>query len=89
MIIPNAHDVTSTKDPLDWYIEICAICGCQLGPGVGSRTQTGRCVVQEHRSTGGIVVRVQALPLSEQQDISISYMKRIKEPIPIARSDQV
>jgi hypothetical protein len=88
MIVPTARDITSKVDPLDWYIEICAICGCQLGPGVGSRTRTGRCVVEEHRSTGGIVVRVQALPLSEQQSTSVSYMKRMKEPIPIAKSDR-
>lgn len=90
MIIPNAHDVIANeRDLLDWYIEICAICGCQLGPGIGSRTRSGRCVVQEHRNTGGIVVRVQALPLSEQEHASINYMKRMTEPIPIAKSEQV
>lgn len=55
------------RDPLDWYIEICGVCGCQLGPGIGSRTNTGRCIHEDHRSTGGVVVRVEAKkPLSEQ-----------------------
>jgi hypothetical protein len=87
MIVPTASDVISNKDPLDWYIEVCAVCGCQLGPGIGSRTRTGRCVISEHRSIGGIIVRVQALPLSDQYDITRRYFERIKEPIPIA-SDQ-
>lgn len=87
MIEPDAHDITSTRDPLDWYIEICAVCGCQLGPGIGSRTRTGRCVVNAHRSIGGTVVRVQARPISEQDSTTIGYMKRITEPIPIAKSE--
>lgn len=54
------------RDPLDWYIEVCAVCGGQLGPGVGSRTPTGRCVVEAHRSRGGRVIRVCARPSTEQ-----------------------
>jgi hypothetical protein len=63
----RAHDIVSERDPLDWYIEVCGVCGCQLGPGIGTRTRTGRCIYESHRSTGGIVVRVSAKPLSEQQ----------------------
>jgi len=85
MIVPDARDVISQRDPLDWYVEICAVCGCQLGPGVGSRTSSGRCVVEGHRNIGGIVVRVQALLLSEQENITVQYMKQITEPIPIAK----
>lgn len=82
MIKPDAHDVNNLRDPLDWYIEICAVCGCQLGPGVGSRTRSGRCVVQEHRRVGGTVVRVQARPISDQEGVTRKYMERITEPIP-------
>lgn len=82
MIVPDAHDIKNHRDPLDWYIEVCAICGCQLGPGIGSRTGTGRCVVLAHRKAGGIVVRVQSRPISEQTAVTQSYMKHIKEPFP-------
>jgi hypothetical protein len=85
MIVPDAYDVNSDRDPLDWYIEICAVCGCQLGPGIGSRTQTGRCVVSDHRRVGGTVVRVQALPLDQQEESTARHLKQITEPIPIAR----
>lgn len=82
MITPDAHDlVKNQRGPLEWYIEICAVCGCQLGPGVGSRTRSGRCVVESHRSRGGIVVLVQALPLEQQEEISRRYLTEISEPI--------
>lgn len=58
--------MTSSRHPLDWYIEVCSICGCQLGPGIGGRTPTGRCVTREHWQVGGTVVRVTARPISEQ-----------------------
>lgn len=64
-------------DPHDWYIEVCAVCGCQLGPGIGSRTNTGRCVVDSHRSTGGIIVRVAAKPISEQPRSSTRYLSQM------------
>lgn len=78
----NAHDLLpgpqGQRDPLDWYIEVCAVCGCQLGPGIGSRTRTGRCVVEEHRSVGGTVVRVVARPDEEQDAVTRSYFKRMR-----------
>jgi hypothetical protein len=83
MIKADAHDVTSDRDPLDWYIEVCVVCGCQLGPGIGSRTSTGRCVVEAHRSRGGMVVRVQAKPITEQESVSQRYLSQITEPIPL------
>jgi len=61
-------------DPLDWYIEVCRVCGCQLGPGIGSRTDTGRCVIPEHRPQGGIVVRVLARHPIEQDDITRRFL---------------
>jgi len=65
------HDLLKDRrEPLDWYIEVCAVCGCQLGPGIGSRTRTGRCIYEEHRRRGGVVVRVVARPLAEQPDMS-------------------
>jgi hypothetical protein len=66
------------RDPLNWYIEVCAVCGCQLGPGIGSRTSTGRCVVQAHHSTGGTVVRVVARPSSEQDVVTRSYFANME-----------
>lgn len=54
--------MTTDREPLDWFIEVCYVCGCQLGPGIGSRTNTGRCVTPEHRSTGGVVINVTAKP---------------------------
>lgn len=57
----------SDKDPLDWYIEVCVVCGCQLGPGIGSRTSTGRCVEKDHHKQGGVVIRVIGKPLHEQE----------------------
>jgi hypothetical protein len=74
--------IVNERDPLDWYIEICAICGCQLGPGVGTRTNTGRCIHPEHHSTGGIVVRVLARPISEQDRPAESRLDRITEGKP-------
>lgn len=70
----NARDLLrgaqGQRDPLDWYIEVCAVCGCQLGPGVGARTRTGRCVVEEHHQAGGVVVRVLGRPVGQQADAS-------------------
>lgn len=65
-LLPGAQ---GARDPLDWYIEVCAVCGCQLGPGIGARTRTGRCIFEEHRQSGGVLVRVSAKPLSEQEPI--------------------
>lgn len=56
------------RAPLDWYIEACVVCGCQLGPGVGSRTSSGRCVHSEHHQRGGAVVRVVPRSVEEQTD---------------------
>src|SRR3954469_10036114 len=76
---PRSRRQTMTdRDPLDWYIEVCAVCGCQLGPGIGSRTNTGRCVTPEHRSVGGTVVRVVARPDGEQDRVIRSYFAQMK-----------
>lgn len=69
--------ITSDRDPMDWIIEVCAVCGGQLGPGVGSRTNTGRCVVEEHHSTGGVVVRVAAKPADVQGGSAVHYLGRL------------
>lgn len=57
-------------DPQKWYIEVCGTCGGQLGPGVGSRTSTGRCVDESHRDMGGVIMLVDALSPSLQIDIN-------------------
>lgn len=69
--------ITNDRDPLDWYIEICIVCGCQLGPGVGSRTDTGRCVIPEHGKYGSVVVKVQSKPLAVQEKSSIRTLERL------------
>lgn len=55
-------------DPQKWFIEVCIICGCQLGPGIGSRTPSGRCTEESHRQHGGSIMLVDALPASQQID---------------------
>ena len=74
----TASDVLPGKrEPLDWFIEVCGVCGCQLGPGIGSRTRTGRCVYEEHRQVGGVVVRVTALPGPTQNVSAERTLERI------------
>lgn len=70
--------VTDTRDPLDYYIEVCRRCGGQLGPGVGTRTDTGRCVHEGHGHYGGVVVRVVARHPFEQDDI----VRRVLRDVP-------
>jgi hypothetical protein len=65
--------------PLEWYIEVCIECGCQLGPGIGSRTSTGRCVVESHRGRGGIVIRVVARHPFEQDDIAARFLRNVPD----------
>lgn len=65
------------RDPLDWIIEVCRVCGCQLGPGIGSRTRTGRCVDEDHHSVGGVVVRVQARQ-DGQEAMALPVLERIE-----------
>ena len=88
VIVPDARDVHERQyasDPRDWYIEVCSVCGCQLGPGIGSRTQTGRCVVESHRGQGGMIVRVIARPLAEQREFTThERMKRWPDNFPTA-----
>lgn len=72
-------DIRDKTDPLDWYIEVCVVCGCQLGPGVGSRTNTGRCIIESHRSKGGIIVRVVGRHPIEQDDITKRFYKNHPE----------
>lgn len=64
-----------SRDIHDYTIEVCAICGCQLGRG----TRAGRCENRDHWYTGGMVVHVIALPLSEQKE---SMTKRHWHSIP-------
>lgn len=85
---PDAHDlIPGRRPPLDWYIEVCAICGCQLGPGIGARTRSGRCVTESHRSAGGIVVRVGARPLDQQDVVTRDALHRLRVTRPIPVSD--
>lgn len=67
--------MNETRDPLDFIIEVCRICGCQLGPGVGSRTVTGRCVELSHWSSGGVVMRVIARHPVEQDAIAARVLR--------------
>ena len=62
------------RPPLEWIIEVCVICGCQLGPGIGSRTSTGRCVEKAHHHHGATIVRVAALPDDEQEPASVRHL---------------
>jgi hypothetical protein len=84
--------VIDDRDPLDYYIEVCRGCGGQLGPGVGSRTATGRCVHSDHGQYGGVVVRVIARHRSEQDDIArrllgdVPAIPRASEPL-VERDD--
>jgi hypothetical protein len=66
-----------TYGPFEWHIEVCVVCGCQLGPGIGSHTNTGRCVQPSHRSAGGMVVRVVAAPDADQPPVTVSRLKRL------------
>jgi hypothetical protein len=75
--------MTSKADPLDWFIEVCHVCGCQLGPGIGSRTATGRCVDPSHHQGGGIIVRVIGRHPFEQDDITRRFYRNHPE-IPTA-----
>lgn len=59
-------------DPHDYTIEVCIICGCQLNRG----TRAGRCVNEEHWSAGGMVVRVQARPIEDQDIVTRRYYER-------------
>lgn len=78
-IVPDARDMIATaRPPHEWIIEVCAVCGCQLGPGIGSRTRTGRCVVEAHRSAGGVVVHVQALPDGMQELTSLRTLQTLR-----------
>lgn len=50
------------RDPYDFTIEVCQVCGAQL-----NRSGNGRCpVAPEHWSAGGMVVRVLARPDADQ-----------------------
>lgn len=56
--VPNASD----RDPYDYTLEVCRVCGAQL-----DRVRNGRCPVDRaHWSAGGMVTRVLARPDSEQ-----------------------
>jgi hypothetical protein len=57
------------RDPLDYTIEVCIRCGCQLSRS----TIAGRCVNRDHWSDGGVVVRVQPRPVAEQDTIAKRY----------------
>lgn len=64
------------REPHDYTIEVCADCGAQL-----DRYRNGRCPVSEaHWRTGGMVVRVIARPLDEQDDrATVRRFTRIPE----------
>lgn len=76
------------REPRDWYIEACAVCGCQLGPGIGSRTPTGRCIDDAHHSVGGVIVRVLARPAAEQESVTRRYIDRHPGAFPGAAQEE-
>jgi hypothetical protein len=50
------------REPHDFTIECCCVCGAQL-----DRSGNGRCPVsRDHWKSGGMVVRVLARPAAEQ-----------------------
>ncbi len=53
-----------SRDPYDYTLEVCAVCGAQL-----DRTGNGRCPVdRSHWRVGGMIVRVVPRADDEQDD---------------------
>lgn len=79
-LVEEARRPPFPRPPGDYLVEVCAVCGRQLGPGLGSPTATGRCPDVEpsglkHRSAGGIIVRAVLAHPYDQDDVARRMMR--------------
>lgn len=74
--VPEGRDIHGQRwrrAPHDYTIEVCVRCGAQL-----DRSGNGRCPVdRRHWEGGGIILRLVARPVDEQDDITARYYERV------------